>query len=604
MQNAGENTARHQVSGRIAGRRVTRTVMVGDIGVGGDNPVRIQSMISSPTRDVESSVSQLRQLAEAGCEIARLTVPTRSDLEALPEIRQQLAGKNISIPLVADIHYSPELAVAAVPLVEKIRINPGNYGEKKRWDHDLSDSEYQSELEQVKQRLIPLVMALKQHRRSLRIGTNHGSLSSRVLNRWGNSTTGMVVSALEYIEICEQLDFHDIIISMKASSPAVMIDAYRLLVRRLQESGRDYPLHLGVTEAGQGRDGVIRSAVGIGALLLDGIGDTIRVSLTDPPAEEIEPARAIIRAVEQDNVTVSRSPVPSALPYDTNQVGRRVTSVIQCSQCSIGGDWPPVVTAPAVEKGQPLPEFTFADDGLPAPGRFPDLTAERVFIPAAELEQLDTHNLPHVLEVLFSATLPESELAAFRKCNLSTTRTIVAIDTAELLADNRLLAGACQGYPLDIYCGAHRDIDSIALAMNCGALLLEGIGDALTLSESSYGEAPVSLAYAILQGTGRRLTRAEIISCPTCGRTRFDLAAVAKAVSELTGHLRGLKIAVMGCVVNGPGEMADADFGYVGAAEDKVHLYRAGELVRRDVPADEAALKLVELIKEAGRWHE
>jgi (E)-4-hydroxy-3-methylbut-2-enyl-diphosphate synthase len=585
-------------------RRPTRTVMVGDVGVGGDNPIRVQSMISSATHDVESSVRQLSALVDAGCEIARLTVPTRSDLEALPLIRLRLAERNITIPLVADIHYSPELAVAAVPWVDKIRINPGNYGEKKQWDHDLSDSEYESELEQVKERLVPLVTALKRHKRSLRIGTNHGSLSSRVLNRWGNSTTGMVVSALEYIEICEQLEFRDIIISMKASSPRIMIDSYRLLVQRLQESGRDYPLHLGVTEAGQGRDGVIRSAVGIGALLLDGIGDTIRVSLTDHPAMEIEPALAIIQALKHDHANVSQYSTLALQPFDTNQVGRRVTSVIQCSYCSIGGDWPPVVAAPAVEKEQPLPEFSLDDDELPALVQFPDQTAERVLIEAAALEQLDQDNLPPLLEVIFSAALPESELAAFRGSNLSPSRTMVAIDTANLLTDNRLLAGACEGYPLDIYCGAQRSFDSIELAMHCGALLLEGIGDALTLLGSSYGEPPVSLAYAILQGTGRRLTRAEIISCPTCGRTRFDLAAVTAHVRELTGHLRGLKIAVMGCVVNGPGEMADADFGYVGAADDKVHLYRAGELVRRDVPTDEAALRLVELIKEADRWHE
>ena len=585
-------------------RRPTRTVMVGDVGVGGDNPIRVQSMISSATHDVESSVRQLSALVDAGCEIARLTVPTRSDLEALPLIRLRLAERNITIPLVADIHYSPELAVAAVPWVDKIRINPGNYGEKKRWDHDLSASEYHSELEQVRKRLLPLVAALKQHQCSLRIGTNHGSLSSRVLNRWGNNANGMVVSALEYIEICEQLNFRDIIVSMKASSPRTMIDAYRLLVKRMQESGRDYPLHLGVTEAGQGRDGVIRSAVGIGALLLDGIGDTVRVSLTDPPVAEIEPALAIIKVLQRDHDNVSQLPASKPESIDRNQVGRRITSVIQCSHCSIGGDWPPVVAAPALEEEQPEPEFTIADDGLPTMGLFPDRSAERVVIAAADLEKLDSENMPSMLEVVFSANLPESELAVFRKCNLLPGSTMVAIDTANLLVDNRLLAAVCDDYPLDIYCGAHLNIDSIALAMSCGALLLEGIGDAITLLGSSYGETPVSLAYGILQGTGRRLTRAEIISCPTCGRTRFDLVAVTKAVRELTGHLRGLKIAVMGCVVNGPGEMADADFGYVGVSEDVVHLYRAGVLVRRDVPADKAALQLVELIKEADRWHD
>lgn len=577
--------------------------MVGEVGVGGSNPIRIQSMTNTPTHAAKQTARQIEQLAAAGCEIARLTVPAQPDLEALPRIRELLQEEGITIPLVADIHYSPRLAVAAVPWVDKVRINPGNFGEKKRWDHDLNADEYTRELESLQTRLEPLVRALQLHGRSLRIGTNQGSLSSRILNRWGDTATGMVESALEYVTICEQLDFHDIIISMKSSSPRKMIDAYRLLVKKLAESGRDYPLHLGVTEAGQGADGVIRSAVGIGSLLLDGIGDTIRVSLTDPPVAEIEPARRMIDALADNRSSDAdgTSKVQfSSLGRDSSL--RRKSSVIQFPGFCIGGDWPPAVSVPRVDYDTPRPEFTLETDDLLTLALPPQEVGDRVIVAAATLDQAEPPAVQGVLEILFSAGLPEEELREFRQLDLPREHTLVAVDTADILRDNRQLAACCEGYPLDIFCGERLDLDAIALAMSCGALLIEGIGDALTLL-GDYGEIePAALAFSILQGAGRRITRAEIISCPSCGRTEFDLLEVTGRVKELTGHLTGVRIAIMGCVVNGPGEMADADFGYVGVGRDKVHLYQAGRLVRRNIPATAGPDQLVALIKECGRW--
>ncbi len=581
-------------------RRPTRTVLIGEVTVGSDHPLRVQSMTNTPTRDVEATTAQIARLAAAGCEIARIAVATRRDLEALPQLREQLRELDVTLPLVADIHFSPQLAVAAAPWVEKIRINPGNYGEQRRWQRELTDAEYRAELVAVSERLQPLVEALQRSGRSLRIGSNHGSLSSRVLQRWGDTPQGMVAGALEYVEACEQLGFRDIIISMKASSSRVMIAAYRLLCQQLTETGRDYPLHLGVTEAGQGRDGVIRSAVGIGSLLLDGIGDTIRVSLTDAPEVEIAPARAMIETLQTGSGGAGEQPVVATPEYSLS--GRRDSSVIQIGDIKIGGDWPPVVSAPALEAEVPLPEFTTAADKLPTLTGYPDQTGDRVLWPAAELAAWRSERQPRLLEVVFSAGLPETELAEFRRLRLPPDRTLIAVETEAVLADNRRLAEALPGYPLDIYFGSTCTLSEIAIAMHGGALLTEGVGDSLTILAPV--PAPAALAFNILQGSGRRVTRAEYISCPGCGRTQFDLLEATRQVKASTAHLTGVKIAVMGCVVNGPGEMADADFGYVGSGADQVDLYRSGTPIKQGVPAAEGPRELIRLIQASGRWRE
>ncbi|TVR50783.1 MAG: 4-hydroxy-3-methylbut-2-en-1-yl diphosphate synthase [Puniceicoccaceae bacterium] len=667
-------------------RRPTREVMVGSVGLGGMNPVRIQSMTTTDTKDVAATVAQSIALAEAGCEIVRITAPNPSAARALREIRRRLDEARIRVPLVADIHFLPSAAMEAVEHVEKVRINPGNYADRKKFAvREYSDSEYAEELERLHEAFSPLVLRCRELGRSLRIGTNHGSLSDRIMNRYGDTPLGMVESALEFIRIAESHGFHDIILSMKASNPKVMIQAYRLLVAKMDEAGMDYPLHLGVTEAGDGEDGRIKSAVGIGSLLLDGLGDTIRVSLTEDSVYEIPVARRladrITRAWREEPPTAA-SPDPDGI--DPYVFTRRSTAPVELApDCGAGGDQPPRVLVPAPLPSpdpQPLraalaalarlkdtsPEGLIFSLRSPADGDalLPLLPEVRAVAPLVVLDcgpRLPADALEHFIVAAGGpllllrthqpadpeATLAFADLAGRRNCLFAP-----AIPAADLdgisdqtlsrwhgAAAGRLLATldfspAAPAAPLDLHpVGRYRLLaEKLAAAglavplwirhapgsllapahdflsslldgsLLSGSLLCDGLGDILSVETENDPARAVRLAYNLLQGAGARISKTEFVACPSCGRTLFDLQTTTQRIRERTGHLKGVKIAIMGCIVNGPGEMADADFGYVGGAPGRVNLYVGKTCVQYHIPTAEAVDRLIELIRENGKW--
>jgi (E)-4-hydroxy-3-methylbut-2-enyl-diphosphate synthase len=670
-------------------RRPTREVKVGDVGVGGGNPIRIQSMTTPATSDVEATVAQIRRLAEAGCEIVRVTVPSTRDAEALPAIRARLASEGIRVPMVADIHFSPAAAMMAVEHVEKVRINPGNYADTKRFKvREYTDAEYGEELERIEERFRPLVLRAKERGVSLRIGTNHGSLSDRILNRYGDTPLGMVESALEFVRICERHAFREIILSMKSSNPMVMIRAYRLLAERMEAEGMDYPFHLGVTEAGDGEDGRIKSAIGIGSLLEDGIGDTIRVSLTEDPVAEVPVARALadrynrLQAGAAASASSGTAPgsAPSAAAYS-----RRSSSRIYLGHLPLGGQEPvrveALLRAPLGEvealaseiialSGSPsLPDAKaeILEVELPGSDRLaemeslsrllhakptpPPLSA-RIDLPilarmgAAELESLGKicHRVTLRIEdprggasqalgrLASSPALRGLALCLLSRIPEGTEESLGAlVSLAEgwkeiqgsdpmlalelppgrspILPYRRLsakLAEAGHDFPLLLVAGPRANGEDPLLfdSVELGSLLCDGIGDAVRVEGFAAPADSLRLAFNILQGTRLRLVKTEFISCPSCGRTMFDLEETTRRIKERTSHLKGVKIAIMGCIVNGPGEMADADFGYVGWGPGKVSLFVGKDLVEKDIPFAEADERLVDLIKEHGKWIE
>jgi (E)-4-hydroxy-3-methylbut-2-enyl-diphosphate synthase len=651
-------SARYAASPFVWRRRATREVRVGDVGVGGTNPIRVQSMTTTDTRDVAATVAQCERLAAAGCEILRVTAPSIDDARALAEIRAELSRRGVRAPLVADIHFTPNAALEAALHVEKVRINPGNYADKKRFEQrEYSDAEYRAELERVAARFRPLVLRLKQLGRALRIGTNHGSLSDRVLNRFGDTPLGMVESALEFLDVCEAEGFFDVVFSMKASNPQVAIHAYRLLAARLEARapGRpSYPFHVGVTEAGDGVDGRVKSAIGIGALLEDGIGDTIRVSLTEDPVKEIPVAQALARRYDA-RAALPAPPEPGA-PWlaDPFSHARRETAPVG----AIGGEQPvrveawlgPVPADPdaaaaeieralsrlgelaceglavdVVQAGDVARAAAFAE-ALAKRGVAPPLAvaapaalapavagfAARVVLPL-EADGAAPPALPCPVE--WSFRLPAAQLAATLDAALSRAAppALVSVDAPEPVHAVRLLVAllAARGLgrvPLvlrhrsDPFAEAEGAL--LAAATDLGAPLCDGLGDLVSFGGFGSLARDVELAYRILQGARLRTSWTEFISCPSCGRTLFDLEETTARVKAVTGHLRGLKIAVMGCIVNGPGEMADADFGYVGSGVGRVNLYVGHQCVVRNVPAAEAPERLVGLIRERGRWQE
>ncbi|MHB8619718.1 MAG: (E)-4-hydroxy-3-methylbut-2-enyl-diphosphate synthase [Chloroflexota bacterium] len=513
-----------------AGRRATREVMVGGVGVGGHNPIRVQSMTTTLTRDVKGTAAQAVRLVEAGCEIVRITTPTVQDAKALGAIKARLREQGIGVPLVADIHFSPAAALEAADHADKVRINPGNYADSRKFAvRDYTDAEYLAELDRIEERFTPLVLKCKNRGAAMRIGTNHGSLSDRIMNRFGDTPEGMCESALEFVRICRQHDYHDIILSMKASNPKVMIAAYRLLAARMDELGMNYPFHLGVTEAGNGEDARIKSSIGIGSLLVDGIGDTIRVSLAEEPENEVPVARDLASRYEQRD----RPALPS-IPGDAFHFRRR----------------------PAYTLGGVGGHSTIAVVGSGARA-----------------------DLPHP---------PDGCLV------------VRGSSAAELIRSGRDAAAAPGGRPI------HLRIDSADLmeaSIGLGALLCDGIGDSVGVGAGTAEQAE-ELAFNILQASGARLSRTDYVACPGCGRTLFDLESTTDRIKARTAHLPGVRIAVMGCIVNGPGEMADADFGYVGSAPGKVNLYVGKEQVARGIATEEADERLIELIKSHGRWIE
>jgi len=675
-----ESDARAQtVNPFLYRRRRTRMVMVGDVAVGGNNPIRVQSMTTTRTQDVEATAAQAERLVRAGCEIVRITAPTVRDAKAIGEVRAILRGKGITVPLVADIHFSPEAALAAADFVEKVRINPGNYADSRKFAvREYTDAEYVAELARIEERVTPLILKLKERGVALRIGTNHGSLSDRITNRYGDTPRGMVESALEFVRIGEKNNFHDIILSMKASNPKVMIEAYRLLAAEMAREGMDYPFHLGVTEAGNGEDARIKSAAGIGALLLDGIGDTIRVSLAEEPEEEIPVARALAAMlppglVERGGTAGLDDPtiVPS---WDPLSYARRHARTITIGGTAIGGGEPAAVLVPAPTGstaggigGRTLPMaggmgglrrapradavlFDVRDEGdleriaglawkgagkmrtaLVACGDDPALLAralehaeaaylhgvgEQKAAPFAPLvEASRAHGKPLLMESRSVDRLVEA-IRTVVDAGLHDVVAALSSDPHDLFSTPlttlhryRLLVVRLDAAGLDApiylrYVGDHDSAKTLIHASAAlGALLCDGLGDVAGVQDGE-GQPLTPLTFNLLQATGRRITKTDYVACPSCGRTLFDLQSTTDKIKERTAHLVGVKIAVMGCVVNGPGEMADADFGYVGGAPGKVNLYVGKETVERNVPEAEAADRLVALIKARGRWVE
>lgn len=585
-------------------RRPTREVMVGGLGFGGSNPIRVQSMITSDTMDTAACVAQTLRLVEAGCEMVRITAPTVKDAANLKNIREELFRLGCHIPLVADIHFKPEAALEAVKWVEKVRINPGNFADSKKFNvRDYSDAEYAAELERIRERFTPLVQLCRERGVAMRIGTNHGSLSDRIMNRFGDSPLGMVESALEFARIARDLDFHALIFSMKASNPKVMIAAYRLLVSRLDEEGPDwnYPIHLGVTEAGDGEDGRIKSAIGIGSLLSDGIGDTIRVSLTEDSHHEIPVARAL--AAPFAGKSEEASPAPGVKPgwplfeYSRRSSERVLFDGITGPVAVGGGETVAVVVPHRVDEAVAHKRAGLGDYQ-------PELILED--LPLVEIDPLSEEEIaavnsvtePRLITVRDGVSL--EPVAAFRLlASLVDPRHPILIkDTLATLGDTLATSGdtlnpASSGEFLD---------HLLTSATVLGSLLCDGIGDAILLrSEEAPGQS-LRLAYNILQAAGVRIFKTDYVACPSCGRTLFNLQETTARIKASTAHLKGVRIAIMGCIVNGPGEMADADFGYVGGAPGKVNLYVGKQAVKFNIPEGEAVERLVDLIREHNKW--
>jgi len=648
---------------------------VGDVGIGGDQPIRVQSMTTTDTRDTEATVAQAAQLVRAGCEIVRITAPSIRDAENLENIKRDLLQRGIRTPIVADIHFTPNAAMIAALHVEKVRVNPGNFADKKKLAvREYGDVEYAEELERVAARFRPLVRRCRELGRALRIGTNHGSLSDRIMNRFGDTPAGMVESALEFLDVCEDEGFYDIVFSMKASNAQVAIHAYRLLAARLEERapGRPgYPFHIGVTEAGDAEDGRIKSAIGIGALLEDGIGDTIRVSLTEHPLKELPVAFALARRCEARWARAPEIVADPGAAFTGDPIAheRRPTRSTGVAGFEIGGDHPvrvefdagPVPTdveAAARALARSLDRLSDVRcEGLVVDVLDPGagerlvhfaraLRAAGVGVPlAARVEAGFAFAAAEVaarLVVAVGSLAPDERLTAAAKEAVAAGIAVEwelrgRLGEMTLLADRALAASAAAGLDemlisadaaLPVHAvrlvaarlRARADADVpivlrhrrdpgdgdeaalVAAAVDIGAPLCDGIGDAVALAGEADAARAVEIAYRILQGARLRTSWTEFISCPSCGRTLFDLEETTARIKQRTQHLRGVKIAVMGCIVNGPGEMADADFGYVGSGPGTVNLYGGRDLVARNVPDARADDRLVELIRERGRW--
>ncbi len=576
-------------------RRSTREVVVGDparggVIIGGPHPVVKQSMITCDTLDTAACVRETLALVEAGCQVVRITAPTVRDAANLEHIARELRWRGCHVPLVADIHFKPEAALEAVKWVEKVRVNPGNYADSKKFAvKEYTDEQYTAELARVEARFTPLVLQCKERGRALRIGTNHGSLSDRILNRYGDTPLGMVESALEFARICRQHDFHHLVFSMKASNPKVMIHSYRLLAARLAELGPDwnYPLHLGVTEAGEGEDGRIKSAIGIGSLLVDGLGDTIRVSLTEDSPREIPVCEDLIRLAPR---LANHQPVPELpLPFDPFSFQRRPTLLIALAPgVPCGGEEPVRVVVTRATFERVAPKLRPRDDVRPE-AVYEDL----------ELVELDPR------EELSPASLPTDTQLVTVRDGLD----LPAIAAFRLLAARLHQAGRRNPILLKDCLRPEEPVlpPNLALLQSSvvlGSLLADGIGDAILVrSEPGAGQS-LRLAYNILQAAGVRSFKTDYVACPSCGRTLFNLQTVTARIKARTQHLKGVKIAIMGCIVNGPGEMADAHFGYVGGAPGKVNLYVGKTPVKFNIPEAEAVDRLVDLIKEHSKWVE
>jgi (E)-4-hydroxy-3-methylbut-2-enyl-diphosphate synthase len=624
-------------------RRASRQVHIGALTLGGDAPIRLQSMTTTDTLDIAGTVEQSIRMIEAGCELVRITAPSKREAAALGQIKAELTARGHGhIPVVADIHFTPNAAEVAADHVEKVRVNPGNYADKKKFeDIAYTDESYAAELERIRTKFSPLVLKCKALGRAMRIGTNHGSLSDRIMSRFGDTAEGMVESALEFLRICREHDYHDVVISMKSSNPQVMVHAYRLLVARMDAEGMDYPLHLGVTEAGDGEDGRIKSAVGIGTLLEDGLGDTVRVSLTEAPEAEIPVARKLVERYANR----SQTPVPEvdSGEWDPFNYRRRMSREV----ANIGGKNAPVVVHTLVGD-EPLTPARLYGCGyrysVPLDKwNLDDLACDYVYVGEREVD----FELPGTLNVVqdFRAWkgrdrhMPLMDAVDFlNDVAWTVDRLFVAAQTHDLLnpaflarlhevpqavlvlgtsaehamadlraACWRLDAAGC-AVPVIWRRGfATGDAETFQLhaATDFGGLLLDGMGDGIWPDAAAMSlQVRNSTAFGILQATRTRISKTEYISCPSCGRTLFDLQETTAKIRAVTSHLKGIKIGIMGCIVNGPGEMADADYGYVGTGPGVITLYKEREVVQRNVPESEAVDALIELIRKHGDWVE
>lgn len=622
-------------------RLTTREVRIGNMTMGANNPIRLQSMTTTDTMDTAASVAQSIRMIEAGCELVRLTAPSKNEAINLGVIKKSLNEKGYNTPLVADIHFTPNAAEIAAGLVEKVRVNPGNYADKKKFEEiEYTDESYEAELLRIEEKFTPLVLLCKKHGTAMRIGTNHGSLSDRILSRYGDTPAGMVESAMEFIRICEKLDFDQLVISMKASNTIVMVQAYRLLVAEMLKRGVVYPLHLGVTEAGDGEDGRIKSAVGIGALLEDGIGDTIRVSLTEEPEFEIPVARKLAEKCQNtDNVKVLDEE-HAELPYNPFEYQRSTSFAVH----NIGEYQVPVVVGDLSSRQEITPAGLF---GLGYVYSVPldkwnvqDLAADYVFvgdnvinfelpgtlgvITTFELWQKNYQNKPGFYPLLTNENLPyldknqkgfllvNAEDEVLTEWSQYTQLVLVAqtnfANKTQLFRQFRLNY-AKKGLKNPVIMRTHsnnKEAETFQLSVSAdmGATFIDGFGDGIWISAEQPLQLINSTSFGILQATRTRISKTEYISCPSCGRTLFDLQETTAKIREKTSHLKGIKIGIMGCIVNGPGEMADADYGYVGTGPGKINLYKEKTVVKRNIPEDDAVEALIDLIKEHGDWVE
>lgn len=634
-------------------RRKTLEVKIGKTPLGGENPIRVQSMTTVDTMDTEGSIAQTLRMVESGCEYVRITAPSIKEAQNLELIREGLRAQGCDVPLVADIHFTPNAAELAAKIVEKVRVNPGNYADKKKFEEiEYTDESYQAELDRIREKFTPLVEICKEHGTAMRIGTNHGSLSDRIMSRYGDTPLGMVESALEFIRICEDLEYYDIVISMKSSNPQVMVQAYRLLVKMLDEEGlKPYPLHLGVTEAGEAEDGRIKSAVGIGTLLEDGLGDTVRVSLTEEPEVEAPVAKIM---VDRLNSRAGHAVIPDEdfSLYNPYEYQKRATVEV----LNFGGDNVPRVIADfshlqdvSVKDLKSIGHFylpeldkwTMNDLGCdyvysgsnPINFMLPNglkeildyeawkgVSSDQNKFPLLTVNQLDKEFHSKLNFVLADTTELTEEVVRILKEN-DTMVLLLKTSNQHALADLRRAFVHLMNQQLKtpvVIQRTYEDLGDDAMMMfpatDMGGLLIDGFGDGVMLGmeyiskdKAHYLEKAKfynNILFGVLQAARTRITKTEYISCPSCGRTLFDLQETTAMIRKRTDHLKGVKIGIMGCIVNGPGEMADADYGYVGSGKGKITLYKGQEVMKRGVPSERALDELIELIKDDGKWLE
>jgi len=651
-------------------RYKTRVVNIGDIPCGGDNPIRIQSMTTTDTMNTKATVEQTIRMVESGCDYVRITAPSKLEAQNLEEIKKELRAGGFSVPLIADIHFTPNAAEIAARIVEKVRVNPGNYADKKKFQNiEYTDLTYEAELERIRQKFTPLVKICKEYGTAMRIGTNHGSLSDRIMSRYGDTPLGMVESALEFVRICEDLNYHEIVLSMKASNTQVMVQAYRLLIQKMEAEGMNYPLHLGVTEAGGGEDGRVKSALGIGTLLEDGLGDTIRVSLTEDPEFEAPVAISLVNRYNNRPGHKKIKPV-SKISKDPFNYERRNSFELS----GFGGSNYPRVVADyshrKIDKQNDLNDIGYFYDAATDKWNMNDLAADILYLGESKLPFDIPNGLKAIIDFstwknivnkdqaspLMSVSDYFSYVSKAQQLNFvrgsindfsietlqkikhdKTVVLVIETDNNHGVAEQRrfffdLLEHGVENPVIIKRDYKNLNLDELRLytSTDFGSLLIDGFGDGVwayieeIIKKGKFGSENAKneyvrtfvkkhetkekvlnrILFGILQAARVRISKTEYIACPSCGRTLFDLQDTTEMIRKRTEHLKGVKIAIMGCIVNGPGEMADADYGYVGSGVGKITLYKGKDIVRRNIPMEKAVNSLIEIIKEDDNWLE